>query len=165
MYCTLSQLKNNWCPYMWAFCCDGLSCCYQQRRRWDDAGSLASSSSPSCPQFRCTSGPEAIKSHYDKVQHQNKIMRQIRGIKKWGKNIKGRGDADEKEEILFMLDVVMMPIFRCTIKLGWPHQPPPGQLSRWLIWLLIFFFKYRICYWTYLLAVTFTFIILLFAHT
>lgn len=67
---------------MWAFCCDALSCCCQQRRQRDDADTLTSSSSASCLQFRCTSGPEAIKSRFDKVQHQNKIMRQIQGFKK-----------------------------------------------------------------------------------
>lgn len=74
---------------MWAFCCDGLSCCYQQRRRRDDAEALScfllySFLSAVQMHFR----PEAIKSHYDKVQHQNKIMRQIRGIKKWGEKYK-----------------------------------------------------------------------------
>lgn len=56
-------------------------------------------------------GPEAIKSRFDKAQHQNKIMRQIWGFKNWVgwrrgvESIEGRRDADEKENILFMCEV------------------------------------------------------------
>ena len=84
--------------------------------------------------------PAAIKSYFDKLQHQNKIMRQIRGFKKmggWGGVTLDRArDTVGKEEILFMLDVVMMLIFRWTIKLGWPHQLPPRWWSGRLVWLL-----------------------------
>ena len=61
-------------------------------------------------------------------------------LKKWGVGggvtLDRARDTVGKEEILFMLDVVMMLIFRWTIKLGWPHQLPPRWWSGRLVWLL-----------------------------
>lgn len=115
-----------------------LVCCCQRWRQRDGAGTLRFFLSSFLSAVQMHFGPEAIKSYFDKVQHQNKIMRQIRGFKNGG----GVGtedrerDADEKEEILFMLDVAMMLIFRCTIKLGWPHQSPQSWVSGRLVWFV-----------------------------
>lgn len=63
-----------------------------------------------------------------------------------GGTVKGRRDADDKETILFMLDVAVMLIFRCAIKLGRPHQSPPRLLSGQHLWLLNNFFFLNMLY-------------------
>lgn len=118
MYCTLSQLKSNWCPYRQALRCDGVFLLLSTEQAVRQHG--PSTLPPSCPWCTCTSGPEAIGSNFDKVQHQNKIMRQIRGFKMEGGE--GGGYTDEKEEI----QIHAWLLFWCQyLDLDWPHQLPP----------------------------------------